>query len=53
VTAPQTLTTMGMMPNISDIYDNDGLLIGTAAELTEDDDMYYWCRQINIPRLLC
>jgi len=49
----QTLVTMGMMPDISEIYDSNGLVIGTAAELTEDDDQYWWCRQINIPRFMC
>jgi hypothetical protein len=47
------LVTMGMMPDVSAIYDSEGIEIGTAAELTEDDDMYYLCRCINIPRLAC
>lgn len=49
----EALVTMGMMPQVSEIYDSFGFLIGTAAELTEDDDMYYLCRCINIPRLMC
>ena len=48
------MVTMGMMPAaVCEIYDANGRVIGTASELTPDDDYYWFCRQVNIPRLCC